>query len=174
MSSINVPQRTQQGVQNLELQLPDGWDVEVCNMDGYDRPAVTIDHIRAVLRKPLGTPTLRELAKGKKEVAIVFDDYSRGCKWNDIATVVLEELAAASIPDENIRFICGSANHGTANRTDFVRKLGEEIVSRYMVFNHNAFIGCKEVGTTKTWGTKVEINEEFLQSARLTEASWAC
>ncbi len=162
MSNINVPQLAQQGVQNLEIQLPDEWDVEVCNMEGYDRPALTIEQIRTALQKPLGTPTLRELAKGKKEVAIVFDDYTRGCKWNDIAAIILKELAAAGIPDENIRFICSLANPGTANSTGFVRKLGEEIVSRYMIFNHNPFFCCKEVGTTKTWGTKVEINEELM------------
>jgi nickel-dependent lactate racemase len=74
----------------------------------------------------------------------------------------LEELAAAGIPDENTRFICALGNHGTANRTDFVHKLNEAIVSRYMVFNHNAFVGCRTEGTTKTWGTKIEANEELL------------
>ena len=162
MKTINLPQLVQQGVRNLELQFPDGWDVQVSNMDGYDRPAATTDHIRTVLHKPLGTPTIRELAQGKKEVAIIFDDYTRGCKWNDIATVILEDLAAAGIPDENIRFICSLGAHGTANRTDFVRKLGEDIVSRYMVINHNAFTDCKEVGTTKNWGTKIEANGELM------------
>ena len=32
------------------------------------------------LRKPLGTPTLREMAQGKNEVAIMFDDYARGSR----------------------------------------------------------------------------------------------
>jgi len=110
----------------------------------------------------LGAPTIREIAKGKKEVAIIFDDYVRGSKWSEISTVILDELAAAGIPDESIRFICGLGCHGTANRTDFVRKLSEDIVSRYMVVNHNAFVGNQYVGTTKTWGTKIEANGELM------------
>ena len=163
MTTVTVQQLPQSGPKDLDLQFPDGWDLHVVNMAGHDRPPVTTDAIRAALQKPLGTKTIQELAKGKKEVAIIFDDYTRGCKWGDIATVVLEELAAAGIPDENIRFICGLGLHGTGNRTDFVRKLGEDIVSRYMVVNHNAFVNCKEVGTTKTWGTKVEVNGELME-----------
>lgn len=163
MTRVNVPQLPQQGVENLELQFPDGWDVEVSNMDGHNRPALTTDDIRTTLQKPLGTPTIRELAQGKKEVAIIFDDYVRASKWGDMATVVLEELAAAGVPDENIRFICGLGCHGTGNRTDFVRKLNEDIVSRYMVVNHNAFVNFVEVGTTKNWGTKIEANGELMK-----------
>ena len=52
--------------------------------------------------------------------------------------------------------------HGVGNRTDFVRKQSEDIVSRYIVVNHNAFVNCKEVGTTKNWGTKIEANGELM------------
>jgi nickel-dependent lactate racemase len=48
------------------------------------------------------------------------------------------------------------------NRTDFVKKLGEDIVSRFRVFNHNAFDNCVYVGTTRTFKTKVYINEEYM------------
>jgi nickel-dependent lactate racemase len=41
-----------------------------------------------------GTP-LRDLAKGKKEVAIIFDDCARGMRWNAIAHAVPAELDAA-------------------------------------------------------------------------------
>jgi nickel-dependent lactate racemase len=163
VTKVNVNQLPQQGVKSLELQFPDGWDVHIANMNGHDRRPLTIDAVRASLQKPLGTKTIQELAKGKNEVAIIFDDYARGSKWGDIATLVLEDLAAAGIPDENIRFICGLGNHGTGNRTDMVRKLNEDIVSRYMVVNHNAFVNCKEVGTTKNWGTKIEANGELME-----------
>ena len=39
MKIINVPQWSQQGVQDLELQFPDGWDVEVCEMKGFGCPS---------------------------------------------------------------------------------------------------------------------------------------
>ena len=162
MKKVIVPQLPQQGVKDLELQFPDGWDVSVFDMAGYDKAPLSASDFRSALQKPLGAPTIREIAKGKKEIAIIFDDYARGSKWSEISTVILEELAAAGIPDESIRFICGLGCHGPANRTDFVRKLSEDIVSRYMVVNHNAFVGNQYVGTTKTWGTKIEANGELM------------
>jgi nickel-dependent lactate racemase len=162
MKKVTVPQLAQQGVKDLELQFPDGWDVSVFDMAGCDKAPLSASDFRSALQKPLGAPTMREIAKGKKEVAIIFDDYARGSKWSEISTVILEELAAAGIPDESIRFICGLGAHSPANRTDFVRKLSEDIVSRYMVVNHNAFVGNQYVGTTKTWGTKIEANGELM------------
>ena len=135
----------------------------MCYMAGYERPAVDRRAIRTALQKPLGTKPLRELARGKKEVAIVFDDLTRGTRPAKIVAVVLEELAAAGISPDNIRFICALALHGGMSRSDFVRKLGEDVVSGYSVFNHNAFGNCSYVGTTKTYKTKVCINDEYLK-----------
>ena len=64
----------------MELQFPDGWDVTVFDMAGHDKARLCISDFRSALRKPLGTPTLREMAQGKNEVAIMFDDYARGSK----------------------------------------------------------------------------------------------
>ena len=67
-----------EGPKELEIELPDEWDVRIQNMNGHARPAVTDDQITGCLRKPLGTLPLGELAKGKTEVVIIFDDYTRG------------------------------------------------------------------------------------------------
>jgi nickel-dependent lactate racemase len=163
MQIISVPQLAWYNPRPLELQLPAAWEVEMCYMAGYDCPAVDKRAIRAALQKPLGAKPLRELARGKKEVAIVFDDLTRGTRPAQIVDVVLEELAAAGVSSDNIRFICGLALHGGMNRSDFVRKLGEDVVSRFPVFNHNPFGNCSYVGTTKTYKTKVCINDEYLK-----------
>jgi nickel-dependent lactate racemase len=48
-------------------------------------------------------------------------------------------------------------------RRHFIQKLGEEIVSRFPVYNHNAFGNCNYVGSTTTFATKVYINEEVMK-----------
>ena len=80
MKKVTVPQLPQQGVENLELQFPDGWDVSVFDMAGCDKAPLSASDFRSALQKPLGAPTIREIAKGKKEVAIIFDDCARGSK----------------------------------------------------------------------------------------------
>jgi len=160
--NIIVPQLAWYGPKELELPLPDSWQVEVCNMSGYNRPALTADEIKASISSPIGMPPLRELAKGKKEVAIIFDDMTRATRVAQIVPFVLEGLAQAGIPDNRIRFIAALGVHGAMNRIDFVKKLGEEILARFPVFNHNAFDNCTYVGTTSTYKTKVYLNQEVM------------
>jgi len=58
--------------------------VTVFDMAGHDKAPLGMSDFRSALQKPLGTPTIREMAKGKKEVAILFDDYARGSKWGEM------------------------------------------------------------------------------------------
>jgi len=46
-------------------------------MHGHDTPPLSEDGIREAFCNPIGTKTIKELAKGKKEVVILFDDMSR-------------------------------------------------------------------------------------------------
>jgi nickel-dependent lactate racemase len=163
MQTIKVPELAWHCPRDLSLSLPDHWQVETLNMSGYDRPELTPEAILNSLQNPIGCPSLRALAKGKKEVAIVFDDLTRVTRAAKIVPHVLHELIAAGIPENNIRFICGSGLHAALNRTDLVKKLGEEVVSRFRVFNHNPLGECIFVGTTRTFQTRVSLNAEYLK-----------
>ena len=74
MNTITLPQLAWYETKELELPLPDSWQVEVCNMAGYSRLAMKTDEIKAAIAKPIGSSPIRELAKGKNEVVILFDD----------------------------------------------------------------------------------------------------
>lgn len=163
MQLFTVPQLPMEGPKDLVLHMPDEWDVSVHNMNGWNRQPVTMEQIMAALQDPIGTPPLREMAKGKSEVCILFDDYTRGMKWNAVAHAVLSELHAAGIEDRQIRFICTLGAHGAATRTPLMHKLGEDIVSRYRVFNHNCFtLDFINVGRTKTWDVDIHVNPEVM------------
>ena len=163
MNTITLPQLAWYGTKKLELSLPDSWPVEIYNMAGYNRPAMKPDEIKAAITNPIGTAPIRELARGKNEVVIIFDDMTRVTRAAEIVPFVLEELAQAGIPDNKIRFICALGCHGIHNRLDFAKKLGEEIVARFPVYNHNPFAHCTYVGTTNTYGTEVYVNEEVMK-----------
>lgn len=145
----------------LTITLPDNFDVEFHAMGGDDWPRLTKDQIREKIQNPIGMETIRDLAAKGKEAVILFDDLSRGTQCQDIAEVILEELLAGGIDKKHIRFICALGTHGVHNRIDFVRKLGEEIVSTYPVFNHNPFGACVQIGVDKA-GVPVKINKEFM------------
>ena len=119
-NTIRLPQQAWYDTCELELALPDGWQVEVLKMAGHDRPAMRPEEIGAAIASPIGSPPIRGLARGKKEVVIIFDDMTRVTRVAQIVPSLLEELAAAGIPDRRIRFIAGLGCHGAMDRLDFV------------------------------------------------------
>ena len=156
-----VPILAWYGDEELELEFPESWDVTVCKMKGHDAPPLSDAGIRKAFASPIGTKPIRELAKGKKEVAILFDDMSRPTPTAVLIPYVLEELAAARIPDDNIRFIAAIGAHGSMNGIDFRKKLGDEVMGRFLVYNHNPYENCTPLGISSR-GTPVSINSEFM------------
>lgn len=136
--------------------------MEVCHMAGYNRPHLKPAEIKEAIANPIGMPPIREYARGKNEVVILFDDMARVTRVAEIVPYVLEELAGAGIPDSRIRFMAACGCHGAMNRLDFVKKLGESTLSRFPVYNHDPFHNCVYVGTT-THDTKILINAEVMK-----------
>ncbi|OGO38343.1 MAG: hypothetical protein A2147_10635, partial [Chloroflexi bacterium RBG_16_57_8] len=145
----------------IDYYLPDSWDVKVHDIAGCSRPILTPEQIEAAIASPIASQPIRELAKGKKKVCILFDDMSRGTPTSKIARVVLKELHEAGIPDNAIEFICATGAHQAWDRASLVKKVGEDIMANYPVYNHVAFFNCTPLGKT-SFGTRVEINSEVV------------
>jgi nickel-dependent lactate racemase len=160
--TVDLPQMAWHGVKKLRLAFPDGWHVAVSNMAGHDRPKLKSAEIKRAVAGPIGMAPLREYARDKKEAVILFDDMTRVTRVAEIVPHVLAELAAAGIADGQIRFIAASGCHGAMDRGDFVKKLGEEVLRRFPVYNHSPFDNCVYAGTTGR-GVKLSINAEVMK-----------
>jgi len=158
---VRLPQLAWYGDTELEMNFPDSWDVTVCRMHGHDAPPLSEDGIRKAFRNPISTRAIKKLAKGKREVAILFDDMSRATPSAVMIPYVLEELAAAGIADDNIRFIAAIGAHGSMNGIDFRKKLGDEVMGRFLVYNHNPYENCTPLGASSQ-GTPISINSEVM------------
>ncbi|MFC1906129.1 lactate racemase domain-containing protein [Chloroflexota bacterium] len=158
---VKLPQFAWDDPREVDFHLPPSWQVEVYNIAGYNRPAMSDDQIKASITNPLGTAPIRDLAKNKKEVVILFDDMTRITRAAKIVPFILDELALAGIGDDQIRFMAAIGTHGPLNANDFVKKLGTDVVARFPVYNHNPFDNCTYVGTT-SYGTKAHINAEVM------------
>ena len=130
-------------------------------MRGHSRPPLSDKGFREALANPIGTGLIRDIARGKKEVAIVFDDMSRPTRVDQIIPYLLEELETAGVEDQNVRFIIALGAHGACTRIDFAKKLGEAVLDRFPVYNHNPYENCTFLGNTSR-GTPVTINSEFV------------
>jgi lactate racemase len=160
---VQLPQLLWYGNTTLEIDLPDDWDVALCGMRGASRPPLTVEQMRKAIHDPLDSPRLRDLARGKKTAVIVFDDMTRPTRTYELAPLVLEELAAAGLHEDDITFVCALGAHGALTQHELRKKLGPAILEKYHVFNHNCYEHCVEVGTTG-FGTRVLINREVMQA----------
>jgi len=160
-NTVSVPQQAWYDNDELELQFPSSWELTVCYMRGHHRPPLSEQGFREAFANPIGTKPIRELARGKSEVAILFDDMSRPTRVAEIVPYVLEELGAAGIRDDSVRFIAALGTHGALTRVDFAKKLGEAVLGRFPVYNHNPYENCTFVGNTSR-GTPLAINSEFM------------
>lgn len=158
---VMVPILAWYGDEEYELEFPESWEVNVCTMKGANAPALSDKEIRASFNNPIGSKSIKELAKGKKEVAILFDDLTRPTPTKVLVPYVLEQLTDAGISDEHIRFIAAFGAHGSMDNIAFRKKLGDETTGRFLVYNHNPYENCTPLGVTSQ-GTPVSINSEFM------------
>ena len=159
--SVVIPTHEWAGNIDERLDFPADWNVHVMHMKGYGAPVLTDQQIADAIRKPIGTPPLRELAAGKTTVVITFDDLTRATPTFRIAPLVVSELKAAGIKDENILFLGSFATHRPMTKEEIGKKIGKELSTKYAWLNHNCFYGCKEIGTT-SFKTNVQVNQTFL------------
>jgi nickel-dependent lactate racemase len=161
MKRISIPSRLWYENKEWELTLPDRWEVDNLNPPGFDKPKLTPEQIREKIDHPIEGPPLKEMAKGKKQAAIVFDDMTRPTPVKEIAPHVLESLHQAGMKKDQIRFIWALGTHGAYDMTQARKKLGEEIVEHYAVYNHDPFQNTVRVGRTPT-GVELWFNREFM------------
>ena len=72
-----------------EFAFPPGWRVSVQHMKGHATSPLAPAAIRTAVQNPVGTLPLREIAAGKKTVAIAFDDLTRPTPTYEIVPYVI-------------------------------------------------------------------------------------
>ncbi|MCB2227609.1 MAG: DUF2088 domain-containing protein [Desulfarculaceae bacterium] len=160
---LSLPQRLWYGNGSLDIELPDHWDTRVCPMRGADEPPLSEEQIADALARPVGSPPLAELAQGKRSAVIIFDDMTRPTRVEQFAPLIIEDMLAAGIPEENISFVCALGCHGALSFNELRKKLGPKLVERFRVFNHNCYENCLELGRTSR-GTPVSINRAVMEA----------
>jgi nickel-dependent lactate racemase len=134
-----MPSRAWYGDVDLTLSFPPAWHVHTLAMK--DAPTLNAAQIEAAFANPIGTPPIRELARGRTSATIVVDDVSRPTPASTLVPYVLRELAMAGVPKSEIRFVVGGGSHRPQTQEEFEKKLGAETVRDYAVKSHNFMAG---------------------------------
>ena len=154
------------GRHGLPIELPDDAPVTVVEptlLPGLPDEAAAL---RQALRHPAGTPPLARLVRPGDSVAVVFSDLTRPMPNDRVLPVLLEELAEAGVPRERIVLINGLGTHRPQTTDELRRMLGEEIVARYRVVQHDAWdeANLVTVGVNRA-GRPVGVNRAYAEAS---------
>jgi lactate racemase len=92
--------------------------------------------VAMALRDPIGTPSLREIARGRNDACILICDITRPVPNRTILRPMLEVLAQAGIPRERTLILVATGLHRPSTAAEKLEMLGEEIVAGYPVEDH--------------------------------------
>ncbi len=161
MKTISVPSQRWYENREQEITFPDRWEVDNLTCPGFDKPGLSPAEIREKIEHPIEGPPLKEIAQGKRQAVIVFDDMTRPTPVKAIAPFVVDSLHRAGMVKEQIRFIWALGAHGAYNMISARKKLGNKIVEQYAVYNHDPFQNTVRVGRTPT-GVELWLNREVM------------
>ncbi|HDS45034.1 MAG TPA: nickel-dependent lactate racemase [Methanomicrobia archaeon] len=156
MAHIQLPY----GHRTLELEL----EADVLDIEAQDAlrksKLLPLECLRAALRKPRGTPPLREIVASQvsPSIVIVVDDHTRAAPTELMLAALLEELGAAALDRITVLVACGT--HQPPSDADLRRILGNYYgLLRVCIHDCDAH-NLTPVGITSR-GTPVKLNSVY-------------
>jgi nickel-dependent lactate racemase len=96
-------------------------------------PVAAID---AAIANPIGSPSLTELAKGKKTACVVVCDITRPVPNATILPAILKTIEAAGVPRAGITILVATGLHRPNEGAELVELVGEFVATNYRCENH--------------------------------------
>jgi nickel-dependent lactate racemase len=119
--------------------------------------------LRDALRNPIGSKPLRELVSASDTVAIVFSDLTRPQPRERMLPVLLDELEG--VPREQIVLINGVGTHRVNTDEELRGMLGDAIVDRYTIVQHDATDEGQMVYLGQTsYDHAIWLNRQYVQA----------
>ncbi len=103
--------------------------------------------VEAAMEHPIGSPSLRELAIGKRTATIIISDHTRPVPSQHILPFMLKELREGN-PDIAVTLLVATGFHRGTTAEELVLKVGREIFEQERIVVHDCqdAANCIEVG----------------------------
>lgn len=88
------------------------------------------------LENPIGSPRLKELAKGKKNIVIIASDHTRPVPSRYMMPAMLKEIREGN-PDADITILISTGCHRETTKEELIGKFGEDIVKNEKIVIHD-------------------------------------
>lgn len=97
--------------------------------------------LRDALASPIGSPALRDLARGRQRITLVTSDHTRSMPSRKTLPILLEEIRRGN-PEAEITLLIGTGLHRPTTREEQRQMFGDEIADRETILVNDAF--CAE------------------------------
>jgi len=136
--------------------------IEMYPIPLIDDPALAVS---MSLQDPIGSRSLHEIAKGKRNACIVVFDITRPVPNSIILPPILKTLHEAGISVDDVTLLIATGLHRPNLGDELTYMMGAEICSRYNIVNHDArnTKSHKFLGFTKR-GVPIEVDKTFLEA----------
>jgi nickel-dependent lactate racemase len=131
------------------IQLPYGdtlWEEDVPGLDDAFvlKPPKELEPVsdltQAVseaLESPLGSHRLRDMVKPNDRLAVIISDVTRSSPSRFFLDGIVRELERAGVPLQNVTIVVATGAHRPSTPEELVTMLGEELLTRFKVVNHD-------------------------------------
>jgi nickel-dependent lactate racemase len=155
------------GTSHTQLKLDDRNVIGVLELKKSSGIPDVVKAEKEVLANPIGSKRLSELAKGNETACIVVSDYTRGCPYKrpnfNLLLPIIDELHAAGIKDQDVKFLVGTGAHRAHTRQEDVDNFGAEIVDKYQVISHDCDKNNVSLETLST-GNELQVDKAWVDA----------
>ena len=150
------------GERTVDLDLPDS--VESLEMEPLKPLADPTGAVRRALAKPIESPPLEALARGRRNACVVISDITRPVPNKVILPPLLDVLIESGLSKDNITILIATGMHRPNLGEELAYMLGREIVDNYNIVNHYCRKPEEYRKIDEIDGAPIEINNVYLDA----------
>ena len=136
MKTIQIPYYT--STMDLHVEEENLKAVIYSGTDEYKTDKTEAELVEEALRNPIGTPPLRELAKGKKKIVLITSDHTRAVPSKLTLPILLREIREGN-PEADITILIATGLHRKTTEEEQRRMFGDAIVDNEKIVVNEAF-----------------------------------
>lgn len=103
--------------------------------ESFQNTMTEAETVEKSLDNPIGSSSLEELAKDKKNIVLISSDHTRPVPSHIITPIILKRIRSVA-PDARIRILVATGFHRPSTKEELINKYGKEIVENEEIVMH--------------------------------------
>jgi len=151
------------GKEKISITIPQKNLLKICWVKEMPGVKDSIKVIKEAIKHPIGSSTIPEIARGKRNAVVICTDISRPTPDQLLIPPILDELNKSGISDKNIKVIIARGQHRKMTEEEVKEKVGEKVLKRVKVVQHDPDNNLFYLGKSKR-GNELWMNKDVAQA----------